>query len=273
MGRVEKTIDLGIEKMYQVEISPKSGLAVGKVHGVGDRENQQDAFGISNTAECAVEEKGVLLVLADGMGGLCDGEKASMVAVVSCLNYFEQYDIQKEVREELFEMLYQANHQIRAELGANAGAGGSTVIAVRIKERVVSWVSVGDSRLYLFREGDLQQLNREHNYAAQLTEMVANGEISEQEAMAHPQRRALTSYMGMDEILEIDCNEEELVLEKGDRLLIMSDGIFGTLSSEEIIAAMEYPARKAAMHLGMQIERKKKRNQDNYTAIVIETIA
>ena len=129
-GKSRKTIDLGIEKMYQVEISPKSGLAVGKVHGVGDRENQQDAFGISNTAECAVEEKGFAFVLQMAWVDCVMEKRQKYGSMASCLNYFEQYDIQEEVRKNCLRCFIRANHQIRAELGANAGAGGSTVIAV-----------------------------------------------------------------------------------------------------------------------------------------------
>lgn len=272
MGRIEKTLDLGYDRQYKVEISPKLGLAIGKVHGVGSRENQQDAFGISDTEDDVVEDKGLLLVLADGMGGMSGGEKASMEVVISCLNYFEQYDIQEETEEELREMLYEANCQVRNALEKYAPGGGSTAIVARLKERSVNWVSVGDSRLYLFHEGTLQQLNREHNYAVTLDEMAERGEISVEEAMGHPQRKALTSYIGMDKTPEIDSSRQELVLEKGDRLLLMSDGVFGTLSSEEITDAMQYTAEKAAKHLGMQIERKKKRYQDNYTALIVEVL-
>lgn len=273
MGRIEKTLNLGRENFYRVEISPKSGLVIGKVHGIGARENQQDAFGISDTAEKVVAEKGLLLVLADGMGGMCDGEKASMAAVISCLDYFEQYKMQEEIREELLEMLYQANRQVQIELKENAGSGGSTAIAVVLRDQKVSWVSVGDSRLYLFRDGCLHQLNREHNYAATLEKMVQRGEMSKDEAMSHPQRRALTSFLGLNELIDIDSNETEMILEKGDRLLLMSDGVFGTLSEQEIEETMKYSAEKAAMYLGIRIENKKRPNQDNYTALVIEVIA
>lgn len=271
MGRVEKTLNLGRNRKYRIDIPPQSGMAIGKVHGIGSRESQQDSFGVSSTSEGALEDKGILLVLADGMGGMYGGEKASMAAVVACLEYFD-HDRIREVNGELLEMFQEANCQVRKVLGSEAGTGGSTAIAVRIKGGAISWVSVGDSRLCLCRHGQLIQLNRVHNYAATLEKMVRDGKISYEEAQMHPQRRALTSYLGMEVLEEIDNNSEKTVLKKNDRLILMSDGVFGTLSEKEIIEALQYPAEKATMRLGMQIEQKKKPNQDNYTAIVVEII-
>lgn len=273
MGRrIDKTVDLNCNKEYQVAIPPQTGLAIGKVHGIGKREMQQDAFGISGTDMQKVSKDGLLLVLADGMGGMCNGERASMATVVSCLDFFEQYGIGACVSDELVEMLHEANACVKRELGVDVGAGGSTAIAAYIYNKMVSWVSVGDSRIYLYRKNKLHQLNKEHNYAATLEDMVKQGQISREAALCDPQRAALTSFMGLEDIPEIDRCEEPFMLKKGDRLLLMSDGVFGTLSDVEMISAMQYLPDKAAMSIGMQIEQKKRKNQDNYTAIILEAI-
>ena len=273
MGRrIEKTLDMGLDKEFQVEISPRCGMAIGKVHGLGARENQEDAFGISETEETVCQERGIFLILADGMGGLCDGEKASAAAVIAGLNYFEEYELGLRTQEQFFDLVSEANERVRDALGSAAGVGGSTLVAAWIKERKVYWVSVGDSRLYLFREGALIQLNHEHTHGAALDRMAQEGEITLQEAKNSPNRKALTSYIGMREVEEVDMNEEALELQKGDRLLLMSDGVFGTLTKEEMERSMEYTAEKAAKHIKMQIEKRKKRNQDNYTAVIVEII-
>ncbi|MCI8599588.1 MAG: serine/threonine-protein phosphatase [Lachnospiraceae bacterium] len=273
MGRrVEKTVDLGMDRLYQVEISPRHGLVIGKVHGIGARGNQEDAFGISDTKDETVLEKGVLLILSDGMGGLCDGEKASAATVIACLNYFDNHEMEHAPWEHFHDMAQEANEQVKEALGKTAGAGGATLIAAWIKDQKVYWASVGDSHLYLFREEELHQLNQEHTYGATLDRMAQNGEITQAEAAKNPSRRALTSFIGADKPNELDWNEKELTLQKGDRFLLMSDGVFGTLTKQEITDAMQYPADKSAKHLEMQIESKKKRNQDNYTAIIVEVI-
>lgn len=273
MGRrVEKTLDMGMDREYQMDLSPRCGLVIGKTHGIGARGNQEDAFGVSDTDDEAVEERGILLILSDGMGGMCDGEKASTVTVVACLNYFETHEMSDEPWEDLQDMVYEANGQVQEALGSSAGVGGATLAAAWIRDLRAYWISVGDSRLYLYREGELYQMNQEHNYGARLDSMAENGEITRRQAAEDPRRKALTSYIGMDEVEEADWNEEELVLQKGDYLLLMSDGVFGTLSEQEIMDALQYPAHKAAMHLEMQIERRHKRKQDNYTAMIVEVI-
>lgn len=271
MGRrVSKTVDLRVSRRYQIELSPKSGMAIGKVHGIGSREMQQDAFGVSGTGENEIKEKGLLAVLADGMGGMSSGERASMATVVSCLDFFGKYGIGRYAQEELTEMMHEANADVVRELGGVAG--GSTAIVAYIREKKVSWASVGDSHIYLYRKHTLYQLNHDHNYAATLQIMVEEGRISREEALQDPQRAALTSFMGLEELPQIDSNEEPLDLKKGDRLVLMSDGVFGTLSNEEMESVMEYLPEKTAMLLEAQIQQKRRRNQDNYAAIIIEIL-
>lgn len=272
MGRLEKTVDLGYERAYTVELPVDSGLAVGKIHGVGAREMQQDSFGISDTSLDRVKDKGILFVLADGMGGMNDGEKASMAVVVSCLNYFEQYRFEDDIQAELQEMLLGANQETLRVLGNSVGTGGSTAIIAYIKDGQLYWASVGDSHIYLYRNNRLYQLNKEHNYAAELAEMVKRGEISSEMAIAHPQRKALTSFIGIGELEKIDSNVDAISLKKGERVLLMSDGVFNTLSEKQIVEAMQYSVVKSAMSLGMQIEQIKKRGQDNYTALIVEIL-
>jgi protein phosphatase len=267
MSCAGKTIDLSIERGYAIEVPDWYGIQIGKVHGMGARSNQEDAFGISEIEEEQLMQKGLLAVLADGMGGMQSGEKASAAAVISCLQFFEQNELPSGWMKE---MVLDANEAAIDALGTDTGAGGTTLIAVHIDGNLVNWISVGDSHLYLYREGVLKQLNHDHNYAAVLQKEVENGEISEEEALKHKQRKALTSYIGMRDLEEIDDAGERLVLQKGDWLLLMTDGIFGTLSEEEITSQLSYMVGKAAMCIQMEIDKKQKKNQDNYTGILIK---
>lgn len=266
--QIEKTIDLGLEKPYHVDLPFACGIRAGKLHGVGARSNQQDSFGISDTSDEAIAKRGLLAIVADGMGGMSGGEKASMTTVISCLNYFDTCGCDDITSAELEEMAHTANEQVREIL--NGTNGGSTLTAVVIKGDSLYWMSVGDSHIFLFRDGVLTQLNEDHNYAVQLEEMVAQGEISREEADSDPQRDALTSYIGIDSLELIATNAEPITLLSGDRILMSSDGVYNTLSEGDIIEAMDYPVERAMMRMGMQIERTKKKNQDNYTAILLE---
>ena len=122
----------------------------------------------------------------------------------------------------------------------------------------------------MYRKGKLIKLNQEHNYAAELDAMVENGELTEEEAMSNPQRGALTSFIGMGVLEMIDQNESPIALEKNDRILLMSDGIFGTISEKRIAELMDKPLLQACNQIELEINEINKRNQDNYTCVVLE---
>jgi len=131
-------------------------------------------------------------------------------------------------------------------------------------------VAVGDSRIYLIRNGAIMQLNREHVYSVELDEKAATGEISWETAAGDPKRGALTSYLGMETLEKIDRNYRPVQLLDGDRVLLMSDGIFGVLTDDEILSAMPYPPQESAAMLQEIALDKQDPNQDNLTAIIFE---
>ena len=77
------------------------------------------------------------------------------------------------------------------------------------------WCSIGDSHIYLYRDGTLEQLNIDHNFGAQLDQMALEGSITQDEALHHPQRAALTSYLGISELTLISGNRMPFQLRKG----------------------------------------------------------
>ena len=120
------------------------------------------------------------------------------------------------------------------------------------------------------RNGGLIQLNREHVYGAELDEEVVRGNLSVNEALSHRERKSLTSYMGMKEIAHIDRIVAPIRLCPGDRLLLASDGVFGTIFDEEMERALSASTPERAAELMIHaVKEKKKRRQDNATAVVI----
>ena len=245
-------------------------LEVATIHGIGAREEQQDSFGrTENTAEWE-KKHGRFFVLADGMGGMSGGAQISMAAVVSCLKSFDEQEEMIFDSSFLRNTLQHANDVICDGMQRNGIVGGTTIILVWIYKNQLYWATIGDSHLYHYRNRMLRQLNHDHNYAAKLQEFVNEGLLSEEDAARHPQRRALTSYLGMEEMGDIDYNDSSISLKRKDRLLLMSDGIFGTISEKEIGGAMLLPLQQAARVIEQSILAKQKKNQDNYTAILIE---
>jgi serine/threonine protein phosphatase PrpC len=243
-------------------------LLIGNTHHIGARESQQDSFGISdisNAALCA--DKGVFAVVADGMGGMADGVDISSIATRSMLQYFNEADSSGQPELDLLNMLYSANYNVNSFL-AGREQGGSTVAAVIIRDGNLYWASVGDSRIYLVRSQSLMQINHEHVYALELDERAAMGEISWEDAANDPQRTALTNYLGIGKLERVDRNIRPLRLLPGDRVLLMTDGVFGSLSDDEILGAMASDPLDNAAELQNRVLAKGKPDQDNLTAIV-----
>lgn len=249
----------------------QQAYCVGKLHCIGRRESQQDSFAVSDVEDAALcGEKGIIAIVADGMGGLSDGDKISSMVTLSFFRHFHERAIQGSAGSELLQMLKEANEEVNRYLGRKTGQCGSTLVAGIVKDRKCYWISVGDSHIYLYKNGGLIQLNREHVYREELETKAANGEISGEEAMKNPQRGALTSYIGMGRIEKVDRNQEPLVLCSGDRLLFMTDGVFGTLTEAQIAEAMRYPLEESIRLMDESIRAVGKPKQDNYTAVVLE---
>ena len=170
---------------------------------IGARDEQQDYFSYSDLMDGeTIAKYGSAAVLADGMGGMGNGAEASSAGVSEFLGAYAEYiDSGSSIEEALMFALDSANERVNT-----LGGAGSTLIGIVIKDNLLHWVSVGDSRLYLMRNGVMRQLNKEHVYSEILDERYSNGEISYEEAMNDPERYALTSYLGIPEIETVDRN-------------------------------------------------------------------
>jgi len=247
-----------------------AGLRIGNLHNIGKRDSQQDAFGISDISDAALTaRKGVLAVVADGIGGLTGGAKISSIVTSHFLQGFPALPEALEPCEQLLRLTLGANDL--ALRHAEGEMSGSTVVAVLLRGQQLHFVSVGDSRIYLLHGGALVQLTREHTLASQLDEDAARGLISVQEARSDKQRGSLTSFIGMENLTLIDRSVKPVQLSPGDKILLMTDGVFGTLSEDEILGLVTGAEPFAASQaLEQAVLDKAKPNQDNFTAIILE---
>ncbi len=242
-------------------------LRVGKVHELGARESQQDCFAVS--PEELAEEQGLLAVVADGMGGLKDGDKVSQEAVSAMLSGF--CSAKGEPRAVLLELLGRANLSVNRLLGRDGlTKSGSTLAAALIRDGEFHWLSVGDSRISMYRDGELIQLNREHIYRNELFIAAVNGEEDLETAAMHPKGGGLTSYLGMGRLRYVDIPAAPVRVKPGDRFVLMSDGVYNAIGPDELASALELDAESAALKIDSLVAAKGHSAQDNYTAIVIE---
>lgn len=260
------------EKGSDAEIRQRSkvgAVEIGKVHEQGKRQYQQDSFGVSDSA--LMQSHGFLAIIADGMGGLSDGDKVSSKAVEQILDSFVMTNGKGTSEQTLLVLANHALKKVNGFLGEeNYRKSGSTLIMGLIKNSTFSFLSIGDSRICLYRDGILTQLNREHIYKNELALKAVNDELTLQEVYSDKSGSGLTSYLGMGELKHIDFPASPIEIHPGDKLMLMSDGIYNALSSNEISSALRLSPEAAAESIRAAIEAKGFSNQDNYTGIIIE---
>ena len=221
---------MGKDKTVRLRKQPRYITPYNAQH-IGQRDEQQDYFAYSDIFNDAEYDRmGAVLVLADGMGGLDNGRLASRTATdVFLSEYRASADNMTDINSRLIYAAHKANTAVRRIDGA-----GTTLCAAIVKDWNLYWLSVGDSRLYLYRGGTVRRINTEHNYENVLNRMVQNGEITPEEALLNPNRAALTSYIGIEELEEIDINPDIFPLLPGDSIMLCSDGLYRALSDEEM---------------------------------------
>lgn len=193
----------------------------------GQRETQEDAI----AARMFDASDAGYVVIADGMGGHEAGEVASEMVVAAWRDALDA-ELEAETLNEgsAIDALPMAAMQANAAIASHneaQGKGfnmGSTMLGVLFLGRRVFWISIGDSPLYLFRDGALKQVNEDHSMAPVIAWKVASGEITEAEAreMDHNQ---LTSVVMGGAIPKVDCPEDPLIVSPADVLVLASDGL------------------------------------------------
>jgi serine/threonine protein phosphatase PrpC len=247
----------------------------------GARPYQEDAAAVwpgdvASAGQVAAPMPGdtaLLAVLADGMGGHAGGSLASSTL---CDVFIESFSKGAgNGMQRLEPALTAANHAIREKVLANPALSGmgATLVGVSIGPSGLSWISVGDSPMYLFRNGELVQLNEDHSLAPVIDRMVAQGKISQEEARNDPRRHYLRSAVTGDEIELVDMPERPLALAGGDVVLISSDGIH-TLEPEHITSVIEHHMAKGAAAIAdallLAVDGAGEPHQDNTTVIAVK---
>lgn len=174
---------------------------------------------------------GSIFIVADGMGGHQAGEVASTLAIETFLSGFTSKLTDAEIPRAMEKAMREANTAIFREAAkASEKEGmGTTCTAAVFQDGQLFLGHVGDSRAYLWMDGNLEQLTEDHSLVA---ELVRSGRITEEQALRHPQRNIITRALGIDENVHVDIFEAE-VPDRG-WLLLCTDGLNGMISDERI---------------------------------------
>jgi serine/threonine protein phosphatase PrpC len=238
---------------------------IGQASLLGDRTLNQDRYTLVESAES------VLLALADGMGGHPKGEAAAQILVNTCKIMFSR--ARKPIKQPgrfLASMLQKAHEGIIA-YGAKQTPPikpRTTAVVALIQEDQVFCAHTGDSRFYLFRDGQILTRTLDHSYVELLREHRA---ISPDACEKHPYRNYVTRCLGGSaEPVEASISGPT-PLQPNDTLLLCSDGLWGALDDERINRAMDpgQPLNQAIGHLALQATEAACPNSDNVTAVAL----
>lgn len=235
-------------------------LAVAKTDIGLVRQTNEDSFSITEP---------YLYIVADGMGGHLAGEVASDIAVKTITSYvIEHKDGDYESFEEILaQAIQQANKQIyeKSLYNAECSGMGTTVSLIFISKDKIYWAHVGDSRIYLLRNGKLRQITRDHSLVGKLLE---NGSITKEEARVHPQRNMLTRAVGVNGDVIVDTGVETAL--PSDRWLLCTDGLTNMVEDSEIHQLISNDNELQTSLDSMLAAALNAGGIDNITAVVLE---
>lgn len=238
------------------------------------RTNNEDNFGY--------DLRYGIFVVCDGMGGQAAGEVASKLGVDTVLGYFRKaaeagrYDQIGEPVDGLSpygralasairlanQMVYQTGKQEIARAGM-----GSTVVAALVRDNALAIGNVGDSRIYLIRQGNIQQLTQDHSL---VMEQVRRGYITREQAEHSEMQNIILKALGSEE--DVDPDIEDLVVLAGDVLIMCSDGLTKYVREEEMLAMVNGAARIDQACDALIRTAKERGGDDNITCLLLKVV-
>jgi formylglycine-generating enzyme required for sulfatase activity/serine/threonine protein phosphatase PrpC len=235
----------------------------------GARDYQEDAFLITRLSDSSGARSASLVIVADGMGGHAAGNVASNMATQTFNKHLTSHFPAASMSTVLREAVLQANNSIAETVRETAALKGMgcTLVAAIIDDTELRWASVGDSHLYLIRDGAVHKKNADHSYGGFLNRMAEQGKPIEPEAGFS--RNMLMSALTGDDIADIDCPETSVELQAGDRVIIASDGL-DTLNHGKILSSLDKcsSAKECVDALLKAVQDAKMPRQDNTTVVV-----
>ena len=211
-----------------------------------------------------------LFFVADGMGGHAGGDIASAIASQHIALADEPLETSEEAEQQLVDFIYQAKQKIDASVKQHPAITGmgTTLSALMVTGTKVTIAHIGDSRIYLARDGVVKQITSDHTFVQRL---VDTGRISEEEALVHPRRSVLMRVLGdIEQFPELDLDTYET--KPGDRWMACSDGLSGVVPSQlmESILLSNVGVKEAAeLLIGEALEFGA---PDNVTVVLVDVV-
>ncbi|HLW30733.1 MAG TPA: protein phosphatase 2C domain-containing protein [Aequorivita sp.] len=232
------------------------------------RDHNEDSIAFSFPEN---DRQNLIAVVADGMGGHNAGEVASKMACDLLLDYCMNNWKQLSPEKLLHKAFLKAHQEIVAAGKSNIEQEGmgTTATSVIIQQDVCYIGHIGDSRVYLLRNGALMQLSTDHTL---VNEMFESGEITERERDHHPMKNVLLQALGTTPTIQPQIPCDGWAINEGDRLLLCSDGVYDALSVEDIkdLLLMEQPEFVLECLSATATSRNV---SDNFSALLIDILS
>jgi serine/threonine protein phosphatase PrpC len=227
----------------------RPGIELASLSDVGcQRQNNEDRYSYWEPAsEEEFRRKGRLAMVADGMGGYEGGQEASRIAVDTVERIYAS-TLYNDPQALLTAGFLAAHQQIQEQASKNPALRGmgTTCTAIALLGNSLYYAHVGDSRLYMVRDGSISLLTRDHSYVSRLVE---DGILSPEQAESHPQRHILTAALGSGAEVFPETRPKPIALEKDDVLILCTDGLWGVVGESELRSAVAGPPEQACKDL------------------------
>ncbi len=244
----------------------------------GRRDHQEDAVAVDFPLGTGVG----FAVVSDGMGGHAAGDIASKIVVTEVFSELKLRSgdvgaLEADLEAILRGAMFSANECVRyhAETYPGTEGMGATLLAPVFMGDRLYWISVGDSPLYLFRDGALMRLNEDHSLVPQIDYLVRSGLMGADEGLAHPDRHCLTSVLAGQPVPQIDCRTLPFQMQRGDIVIAASDGLqFLRETALADLLRSRADASSADINAGLmsEIEALDDPDQDNVSLCVIKAV-
>lgn len=245
----------------------QGGIKYTAVSSIGGRESQQDSLYVGE------KDNSILAVVCDGMGGMNGGERASELAVQLLAEAFLTQD-PRSIPDFYRDMAVKMDEEVYSlKDGEKLMGAGTTIVSVLLNSSGLYWLSVGDSKIYLYRRGQMICPVVAHNYRLLLDQMLAEGKIDQEKYDSEERKaEALISFLGLGGITRMEINQNAFRLEPGDQILLCSDGLYKSVTDQEIMDVLTMrmsPEVKAKMLIDRALAVGGTR-QDNTSIILIQ---
>jgi PPM family protein phosphatase len=208
-----------------------------------------------------------LFAIADGMGGAQAGEVASRLATAA----LKEGGANGGGERRIADLIQQANRRVydRSSSDPNTSGMGTTITVALVEDDQVAFGHVGDSRAYLIRDAQMEQLTEDHSL---VNELLKTGKLSPEEAETHPQRSVITRALGTDP--DVDVDTFSVRAESGDLFLLCSDGLTDMVSEDSILDVVERNRDDIEGALRALVKAANRGGgQDNITVVAFEIAA